>query len=100
MFIMEESDAEQSGARSIHATQKTAAPNMLNPAAAAISGNATEVSAVWVPMQRNAADSHMPTHPPSSRPRRFPNLAVKRSESHPPSGASNAMARKGVDIHV
>ena len=39
-----ESEAEYPGARSMHAAQKLAAPNMVKPAANAIIGNAIAVT--------------------------------------------------------
>ena len=59
MFINAESEAEYPGARSMHEAQKTAAPNMVKPAANAMRGSAISGRAqVVAGIEKKRAESH------------------------------------------
>src|SRR5579864_7866771 len=100
VFIRAERDAEYDGARSMHAAQKLAAANILNPAASAIVGSATAVTFKWLPASNRIVETPMPSHTATSRPCRRVEWRATRSENQPPTGASTAMERNGAEVHT
>src|ERR1700690_1587044 len=97
MFIRPESDPEKSRVRSLHTAHQPVEAKPMNPAAIASSTIATLLSVVWLPSQSNVAEEVKPTHTALRRPLRRPRRRAAASETSPPNGGINGIARNGVD---